>query len=320
MSLRLKYVTFLGHVVTQDGLQPDPAKIEAIKDMPSPTDVTGVQRLNSFVNYLAKFLPGLSDVMEPIRQLTRKNVPWNWSNTQERALEKIKILVSEAPVLCFYDHAKEITVQCDASQTGLGATLLQESQPLAFASRALTDTETRYAQIEKEMLAVVWSLEKFNQYAYGRKVNVVSDHKPLECILKKALANAPKRVQGMMMRLHKYDVDVMYVPGKNLHLADTLSRTYRPTTEGLHKDFEHVHVVGHVPISESRLEAIRAATEADQTILQGWPEERSHLPPLVHPYFAMRDKLAIYDGIVFRGERVVVPASQRSILKERIHS
>ena len=84
--------------------------------MPSPTDVTGVQRLNGFVNYLAKFLPGLSDVMEPIRQLTRKNVPWNWSNTQERALEKMKILVSEAPVLCFYDHAKEITVQCDESQ------------------------------------------------------------------------------------------------------------------------------------------------------------------------------------------------------------
>ena len=134
-------MTFLGHVITQDGLQPDPAKIEAIKEMPSPTDVTGVQRLNGFVNYLAKFLPGLSDVMEPIRQLTRKNVPWNWSNTQERALEKMKILVSEAPVLCFYDHAKEITVQCDASQTGLGAALLQEGQPLAFASRALTDTE-----------------------------------------------------------------------------------------------------------------------------------------------------------------------------------
>ena len=134
------------------------------------------------MNYLTKFLPGLSDVMEPIRQLTRKNVLWNWSNTQERALEKMKILVSEAPVLCLYDHAKEITVQCDASQTGLGAALLQEGQPLAFASRALTDTETRYAQIEKEMLAVVWSFEKFNQYTYGRKVNVVSDHKPQESL------------------------------------------------------------------------------------------------------------------------------------------
>ena len=147
-----------------------------------------------------------------------------FSNTKERAFEKMKTLVSEAPVVFFYDHANEITVHHDASQTGLGAAVLQEGQPLAFGSRALTDTETRYAQIEKEMLAVVWSLEKFNQYTYGRKVNVISDHKPLECIVKEALANSPKRLQGMMIRLQKYDVDLMYVPGKNLHLADTLSR------------------------------------------------------------------------------------------------
>ena len=116
MSLRQKSVPFLGHVITQDGLQPDPAKIEAIKEMPSPTDVTGVLRLNGFVNYLAKFLPGLSDVMEPIRQLTRKNVPWNWSNTQERALEKMKILVIEGPVLCFYDHAKRLQFNATPSR------------------------------------------------------------------------------------------------------------------------------------------------------------------------------------------------------------
>ena len=116
------------------------------------------------------------------------------------------------------------------------------------------------------------------------------------------------------------------MPGKNLHPADTLSLAYRPTTEGLHKDFEHVHVVGQVPLSESRIEAIRTATEAaqvmtalKQAILHGWPK-RSHLRPLVHPYLAMRDELAVYDRIVFRGERVVVPASQRSILKEKIHS
>ena len=80
------------------------------------------------------------------------------------------------------------------------------------------------------MLAVVWSIEKFDQYTYGRRVNMVSDHKPLESIMKKALASAPKRLQGMMMRLQKYDINLIYVPGKNLLLADTLSRAYRPTT------------------------------------------------------------------------------------------
>ena len=150
IRLRQKSESFLGHAITQGGLQPDPAKIGATRAMPNHTDVTGVQTHNEVVNYLATFLPMLSYVMEPIRQLVRKNVPWNGSNTEEIALEKIKILVSEAPVMCFYEHANVITVQCDANQTSLDAALLQEGQPLAFASRALTDTGKRYAHIEEK--------------------------------------------------------------------------------------------------------------------------------------------------------------------------
>ena len=190
--------------------------------MPRPTDVAGVQRLNGFVNYLAKFLPGLSDVMAPIRQLTRKDVPWTWSSAQENALARMKQLVSDTLVLRYYDPERELTIQCDASQTGLGAALLQNGQPLAFVSRALTVAETRYAQIEKELLAAVRACEKFNQYTFGRHTTVISDHRPLERILKKALSTAPKRLQGMLMRLQKYDIDLIYVPGKNLLLADTL--------------------------------------------------------------------------------------------------
>ena len=95
---------------------------------------------------------------------------------------------------------------------------------------------------------------------------MVSDHKPLESIMKKALASAPKRLQGMMMRLQKYDINLIYVPGKNLLLADTLSRAYRPTTDGRHDDFEHVHALQYMAVTDSRLEAIRVATEADQVM------------------------------------------------------
>ena len=159
------------------------------------------------------------------------------------------------------------------------------------------------------------------------EVNVVSDHKPLESITKKALANAPKRLQCMMMRLQKHDVNLIYVPGKNLLLADTLSWAYRLTTDGRRDDFERVHALQYMAMTDSRLEAIRVATEADQVmralkqiILKGWHDERIHAPHLVQIYFAFRDKLALHDGIVFRGERVVVPASQRSVLKEKIPS
>ena len=132
---------------------------------------------------------------------------WQWSKEQDDALEEVKKLVTEAPVLAYYDEKKELTVECDASSKGLGAALLHDGKPLYYASRALTP-EQRYAQIEKECLALCFSLERFHQYTYGRKVTVLSDHKPLESIVRKPLYEAPPRLQKMMTRLLEYDVDI----------------------------------------------------------------------------------------------------------------
>ena len=97
-------------------------------------------------------MPGLADVMEPLRRLTWKDAEWKWAEDQERAFEEVKNLVTAAPVLSYYDLKAELEIQCDASQKGFTAALLQKGKPIAYASRALTETETRYAQIEKEML------------------------------------------------------------------------------------------------------------------------------------------------------------------------
>ena len=177
--------------------------------MPRPEDAEGVQRLNGFVNYLAKFLPGVADVMEPLRWLTRKDAEWKWPEDQESAFKEVKNLVTTAPALSYYNPKAELEIQCDASQKGLGAALLQRGKPIIYASWALAETETRYAQIKKEMLAIVFSLVEFQKYTFRRKVIVRSDFKPLESILKKPLPYAPRHLQGMMMmRLQKYDVDV----------------------------------------------------------------------------------------------------------------
>ena len=184
----------MGHIFSDQGLKIDPDKVNAVLKMPRPEDVEGVQRLNGFVNYLAKFLPRLADHMKPIRRLTRQDTEFSWTEEQEDAYREVKRLVTTAPVLSYYDPKAELEIQCDASKKGLGAALLQNGKPIAYTSRALTDTEQRYAQIEKEMLAIVFALEKFNQYAYGRHVRIQSDHKPLESILKKALACAPRRL------------------------------------------------------------------------------------------------------------------------------
>ena len=147
--------------------------------MPPPVDVQGVQRLNGFVSYLAKFLLGLLETLEPIRQLTRKDVPWNWGPAQEAVFKEMKDLVKEAPCLKYFDSKKPLVIQCDASEGGLGAAILQDGYPISYAGRTLTGVEVWHAQMEKEMLAIVFALEIFHQYTLARPMTVHSDHRPL---------------------------------------------------------------------------------------------------------------------------------------------
>ena len=196
LKLLCKEIPYMGHLVTADGLRPDPEKIEAVHNMPKPDNVKAVRRFCGFVNYLAKFLPRMAEVLGPIQQLTRKDVPWQWQHEQEAAFEKVKELLTEAPLLKYYNPGEELTVQCNASEKGLGAALMQNGQPIAFASHAMTDPEIRYAQIEKEMLAVVFALQKFDQYVYGRSVTVQSDHKPLAAISNKPPEAHPRDYKG----------------------------------------------------------------------------------------------------------------------------
>ena len=147
-----------------------------------------------------------------------------WDQAKEKAFAALKEAITSTPVLRYYNLSEEVTLQCDASQTGLGAALLQDGQPVAYASRALTDAETRYAQIEKELLAIEFACDRFDAYIYGRnEVHVESDHQPLEMIMQKPLSRAPKRLQRMLLQLQKYSLKVRYKKGSLMHLADTLA-------------------------------------------------------------------------------------------------
>jgi hypothetical protein len=203
LKFKMTAVTYMGHIVSADGLKPDPAKIEAIWKMPKPEDIAGVQRLLGMVNYLSKFTPHLSSVCEPLRRLMDKDRPFDWLPQHDQAVEEIKRLICSAPTLKYYDSTKPTVIECDASSVGLGAVLLQEDQPVAFASRALSKTETNYAPIEAEALAVVFACEHFDSYILGKQITVFSDHKPLETILNKSILKAPKRLQRMRLRLQQ---------------------------------------------------------------------------------------------------------------------
>ena len=130
-----------------------------------------------------------------------KDVEFLWGTEQENAFENIKRLVSESPTMKFYQPDKQLVVQSDACQYGLGAVLLQEGQLLAFRALALSSAETRYANIEKELLMTVFVPERFHQYTFGTSVILQTDHKPLVNIVEKQLADAPKHLQSLLMRL-----------------------------------------------------------------------------------------------------------------------
>ena len=328
IRLKLAEVPFVGHLVTKDGVRADPAKVKAFLEMPCPEDVAGVQRFLGFVNYLSKFMPRLSDHVEPLRQLTHKDRAWNWTAEHERAVQEVKDIIARDVILRYYDPAEPLVVQCDASDFGLGAALMQDGAPIAFASRTLTQTERNYAQIEKEMLAVVYGLERFHTYTYGRKVHVESDHKPLEAIMRKPLHATPKRIQRMLLRLQYYDIDLKYKKGKLMYLADTLSRAPQgPEQSDEDKGLETVSLVGQIPIAEPRLRDIREHTEQDEdmqilkkVILAGWPESKDEVPMAARPYFSIRDELSVLDGIVFKGEKAVIPVTLRKDMIQRIHA
>ena len=148
-----------------------------------------------------------------------------WEQNEQKAFEEIKALIATAPLLKYFDPAETVEVQVDASSHGLGACLMQGGQPIQFASRALTETEKRYSQIEKELLSIVYGLTRFHIYTYGRKVTVYNDHKPLATILKKPVEDNPVTLQRMLCRIMGYDLEFKYVKGKDLLIADALSRS-----------------------------------------------------------------------------------------------
>ena len=177
------------------------------------------------------------------------------------------------------------------------------------------------------MLAVVHGLEKFHYFAYGRHVTVETDHKPLESIFKKHISSAPPRIARMMLRIQKYDVEIKYVPGKDIPVADALSRVSPcpgDTIDGLDVSVHELHL--HLNATPTRINQIKEETAKDEVLLslrtvitQGWPDTRSECPPHLHAYWNYRDELTVADGIILKGTRILVPKSLHADVLQQLH-
>ena len=193
LELKRPRVSFFGAEYSADGMHPCPKKIQGITEMTPPTDKQQLASFIGMVTYMGNFVPHLSHHTESLRTMLKQEAVFAWDEMANASFQKIKDLIAKSATkpLRYYDRRKPVTVQADASQRGLGACLLQDGQPIAYASKSLTDTETRYANIERELLAIVFTCQRFNTYVLGRPFTVESDHKPLEMIHQKSLASAP---------------------------------------------------------------------------------------------------------------------------------
>ncbi|KAG1686327.1 Retrovirus-related Pol polyprotein from transposon 17.6 [Nymphon striatum] len=264
VKLRQTEVKFMGNIITQSGLKPDPDKIKAITEMPPPEDKTGK-------------------------------------------------MVTVSPVLKYFNEDLPVQIQCDASQYGLGGVLMQEGKPVYYASRALTECETRYAQIEKELLSVLFSMKKFYPYVAGRKVTVYNDHKPLEAIITKDVAKAPRRLQRMLLELQHFDIDYKYQKGTELYIADMLSRSpdVLDCSASDEDGIQHVHLTRLLNLYDETLQKVQVET-ADDPVLQEiadfiktqcWPNSGGGMSETAKRFYAIKDELLFEEGLLFKGDK-----------------
>ena len=333
-----KQVPFLGQVVDESGIRPDPEKVTAIRNVRVPTSVGEIQRFLGTVNQMSKFAPNLADVTKPLRDLLVKGNQWVWGEPQQKAFNQIKEMLTTSPVLALFDSKFETIISADASSYGLGAVLLQrqpegELKSVAYISRSMTPTEQRYAQIEKEALALTWACERFSDYLLGLDFHIQTDHKPLVPLFStKALEQLPIRVQRFRLRMMRYRFTISHVPGKDLIVADMLSRAPTSTPSTADQQFHQEGnafintVIQGLPASDQQLETIKAQQENVDVCQQikaycenGWPD-RQAVPGAVKPYYPVLAEISVQVGLLMRGSRIIIPASMRLSILDKIHT
>ena len=271
---------------------------------------------------MSPFIPNVSQQITTLRDLVKKDAEFICTDSHNTAFEATKSLVCREVTLAYFDPQADSVIQVDASSRGLGAVLIQYGKPIEFASKSLSDCEQRYANIEREMLAVVFGCERFHRYVYGKSFVLESDHKPLEMINLKNLAVAPQRLQRMFMRVQPHHFVLRYKPGKQMMLADAMSR--QPSSESTQIDLDIQ--LSFIQFSTQKLESIRESTQADDelcalrtVILDGWPDGQRHLAAPLRPYWSCRDELAVEDGLIMNGDRLVIPLSLQAEVLSKLH-
>ena len=220
-------IKFLGFIVSREGIKVCQSRSDTIENYPRPKNAKAIQRFIGLINYYRKFIKDFATIASPLTKLTRKKVPFIWSEDCETAFNTLKKCLLSPPILIYPDHSRRFKITTDASNVGLGAVLSQEDDEgvdrvIAYASRKLKPAEINYSTTEQELLAIVYAVEKYRPYVFGRTFDLVTDHKPLTYI--HTSSSKSQRLTRWKLSLSEYSFDVKYKPGKENTNADVLSR------------------------------------------------------------------------------------------------
>ena len=217
---------YLGHVVNERGIKPNPDKVAAIRDLDTPQTVRDVRSFVGMASFYRRYIPDFSKLVEPLTRLTRKHAQFAWSGSCQEAFDTLKQKLSSPPVLAFPDTTKPYILYTDASNSCIGAVLGQGSgegeRPIQYLSHQLSKTQQNWPIIEKEAYAIVFALQKLRQFLYGAKFTIKCDHKPLKFLLSSEIKNAKVQRWGLM--ISEFDCTIEYIAGKDNTRADMLSR------------------------------------------------------------------------------------------------
>jgi hypothetical protein len=336
-------IKFLGQVVSDQGIEPDPDRLAALKNLPAPHNVAQLRSFLGALNYYGRYIKEMRAIRAPLDDLLKKEVPWTWvvNGPQEVAFEKAKSIICSQLTLSHFNPNLPIIVSADASNLGIGATLSQRSDGvekiLEHASWSLSPAQKNYSQIEKEALALVTAVQRFHRLIYGRTFTLRTDHKPLLAIFGSKTGipiYTASRLQRWALILSNYSFTIQYVKTESFGSADVLSRlianSCRPAEEVvistccLYTDwnFAHVEVELSVNVMESvdelpiPVKDIVEATASDETLQEvlrhmrdGWPKKSPK--PELDAYFVKRDSLSLVEGCLFYSHlttnRIIIP-------------
>lgn len=228
-----KEVAFLGHIITPEGIKPNPHKIEAILKYPIPKTPREIKSFLGLLGYYRKFIKDFAKITKPLTSCLKKDAKIEHTPKFIQCFDYCKTILTNEPLLQYPDFTQEFNLTTDASNYAIGAILSQgpigKDKPIAYASRTLNDSEQNYSTIEKEMLAIVWATQYFRPYLFGRKFKILSDHRPLQWLF--SLKDPNSKLIRWRLRLEEFDYEVIYKKGKNNTNADALSRIEIHTKE-----------------------------------------------------------------------------------------